>query len=63
MAESLIMDIGGWKTPAVFKRYAISDRRSKAAACVSTTLPTGARPGSGREWAYWAENTPRQETQ
>jgi integrase len=32
VAESTIMDIGGWKTRSVFKRYCIADARDIAAA-------------------------------
>jgi hypothetical protein len=32
VAESTIMDIGGWKTRAMFDRYAIKDPRDIAAA-------------------------------
>lgn len=32
MPESLIMEIGGWQTASGFRRYAITDRRTKAAA-------------------------------
>jgi hypothetical protein len=32
VAESTIMDIGGWKSSSIFKRYAIKDPRDIAAA-------------------------------
>ena len=32
VAESTIMDIGGWKTRSMFKRYAIKDTRDIKAA-------------------------------
>lgn len=32
MAESTIMEIGGWKTAAMFRRYAIRDPRDIKAA-------------------------------
>ena len=32
MPESTIMDIGGWKTREMFKRYAITDTKDIAAA-------------------------------